>query len=375
MKLSLMSFIACCLTVRGVAQGTIEFVNLDVGFGVNAPVYQVDGTTKLAGSQFMAELLVGSTSASLASIATTGFLTGSSAGYFNDGTQSLLNIPVGRTAWVEVQVWNTASGTSFLQARASGLPNSWWQSSVFTVVLGGGTINPSPPAALTGLGNSPVYLNSVPEPSVLGLLGLGAAAALSRNRRRQKSKGSRKTIPLLLCFVLRCASVQAQGTLLFQNLLLQVGLNAPVYQSDGVTPLSGPQFMAELLAGSSADNLALIATTGFLSGAGAGYFVGGSAAANVAPGADAWVQVNVWNTASGSSFALAKASGLPNSWWQSPIFTARTGNPNPTPTPPGPLIGLGNSPVYLNSVPEPCAFAFVLLGGALMLLRKRLEIR
>jgi len=184
MKCILGAFCVVASAVLSEAQGTINFVNLQPGVGLNAPVYEADGVTKCSGPQFTAELLVGTAANNLASVATTGFLTGTSAGYYDAGTQTINSISIGNPAWVQVRVWNIASGSSFIQAQASGLPNSWWASSAFTVALGGGTINPNPPAALTGLGNSPVYLNSVPEPSVLGLLGLGAAAALSRNRRR-----------------------------------------------------------------------------------------------------------------------------------------------------------------------------------------------
>jgi len=180
MKFFLYGFMVACFALVTEGQGTIQFINIDVGHGVNAPVYESDGVTKLAGPRFMAELLVGPSAANLASIAAIGFLTGSSAGYFNGGTQIINNIFTGGTAWVEVRVWNTSSGSSYPQAVASGLPNSWWQSSVFTVTLGGGTINPFPPAPLTGLGNSPVYLNSVPEPCTLALAGLGAAILLFR---------------------------------------------------------------------------------------------------------------------------------------------------------------------------------------------------
>jgi hypothetical protein len=168
------------------SQGTVSFINRDPGHGVNAPVYESDGITKLAGSQFVAELLGGTSANDLVSIATTGFLTGAGAGYFNGGVGIVPGIGPGNIAWIEVRVWNTTSGGSFLQAQTSGLPNSWWASSIFSVVAGGGVINPTEPAPLTGLGTSPVYLNAVPEPSVLSLLGVGAAAALSRNRRHRR---------------------------------------------------------------------------------------------------------------------------------------------------------------------------------------------
>ncbi len=171
--------------VTSLAQGTLEFQNVNAAAGVNAPVYGSDRVTKLSGSQFQAELLVGSDASSLVSIATTGFLTGNGAGYFIAPVQTIPNTGPGASAFVQVEVWNTATGSSFSQAEVSGLPNSWWASSTFKVTLGGGVINPLAPTALIGLGNSPVYLNSVPEPSAVVLAGLGAGLAwLGAWRRR-----------------------------------------------------------------------------------------------------------------------------------------------------------------------------------------------
>jgi hypothetical protein len=171
--------LASTVVARG--QGTIDFVNL-AGFGqVNAPVYESDGVTKCSGPQFMAELLAGPSGNTLASIATVGFLTGAAAGYFNGGLQYVNSVAPGSTAWVQVEVWNTASGATFDQAKASGLSDSWWQSSVFSVVTGNPNPTPTPGALLTGLGNSPVYLNPVPEPSTLALLGLGTAFVLRKS--------------------------------------------------------------------------------------------------------------------------------------------------------------------------------------------------
>src|SRR5437899_6539256 len=144
-----------------------------------------DGVTKLSGTQFTAELLGGVSPDALLPIATTPFLTGSAAGYFFGGVQTIVGVYPGEIGWVEVEVWNTASGASFGQAKASGLPNSWWESGVFSVTTGGYPtgVGPAPPAALTGLGNSPVYLNAVPEPSCLALAGLGAAFVWCRMQR------------------------------------------------------------------------------------------------------------------------------------------------------------------------------------------------
>src|SRR5262249_45068337 len=96
------------------------------------------------------------------------------------------------TAWVRVAVWNTASGASFAQAQASGLPNSWWQSSVFTVQTGdpfGGGGGPTLPGPLTGLGTSPGFLNSVPEPGTVALIITGLAVLGGRSYRKSGHRG------------------------------------------------------------------------------------------------------------------------------------------------------------------------------------------
>lgn len=182
-----------------------------------------------------------------------------------------------------------------------------------------------------------------------------------------------KTFAPLLLFLASAVAVQGQGTVQFINVYATGVVNAPVYQSDGVTKCSGSQFLAELLAGPSPDNLVSVAMTGFLSGTYAGYFLGGVVTVpTVFYGTMGYFQVDVWNTANGATFAQAKASGLPNSWWQSAVFTEYVSSPFPTPTPPPPLDGLGTSPVYLNSVPEPFPLALVGCGLIAGLFRKGL---
>jgi hypothetical protein len=176
------SYLAAC------AQGTVLFENIHVG-APNAPVYESDGVTKLSGPQYMAELLAGPSVTSLASVATTSFMTGNGAGYFEAGSVAIDSVPPGTTAWVAVEVWNTESGVSFAEAKASSLPNSWWESSVFSVQTE--QFNGIPlPVPLTGLGTSPVYLNGVPEPSTLALAALGAAFLWFRMVRLRPRSGS-----------------------------------------------------------------------------------------------------------------------------------------------------------------------------------------
>jgi len=186
---------------------------------------------------------------------------------------------------------------------------------------------------------------------------------------------------LLFATVLIASALNSHGqggTLRFANADSSAGVRAPVYMSDKMTPLSGPQFQAELMAGALVDSLAPLASTGFLTGATAGFFIGpGPGAAvvvpDVAPGTLAFVQVLVWNTASGATFDAALASGLPDSWWASTVFSVRTGNAplGGGPTLPAPLVGLGNSPVYLNTIPEPSTFSLAGLGVTVALFQLR----
>jgi hypothetical protein len=191
---------ACALYVASLFFGFIAYGQGTVFFGnfpffsadvfARAPVYLADGVTLLSGPQFSAQLLEGPDPNNLFSIATTGFLTGPQAGYF--GTTVTINgVAPQRTAWVQVRVWNAGSGASFLQAEASGLPNSWWQSSTFSIVTG----DSRNPGILGGLGHSPVELNSVPvpEPSAATLVGLGAALMVAwrvLNKSRHRMSGN-----------------------------------------------------------------------------------------------------------------------------------------------------------------------------------------
>ncbi len=166
-------------SVSAIAQGTVIFSN-DVYPAVQAPVFQADRVTALAGSQFQAELLAGPSEVSMASIATTGFL---SQGYFFGGVQYINSVVPNQLTWIQIRVWDTASGASFLQAQASGRLNSWWQSAVFTVNPGAFQL---PAVPLMGLGTSPVYLN-IPEPSAVALVGIAGLMALVYPRRRNRS--------------------------------------------------------------------------------------------------------------------------------------------------------------------------------------------
>lgn len=172
----------------------------------------------------------------------------------------------------------------------------------------------------------------------------------------------------LLAF-LACVSALdtlAQGTVNFAN--VGVGLNAPIFLSDGMTKVPSPGFTAELLAGPNANALASVATCGFLPTA-PGYFNGGPVTiANVAPGAVAFFQVRVFTTAS-YSFDEAEVANTPNTWGRSAIFSVLTGGVGSPATPPATLSPL--TFFSLNSVPEPSGLALLALGSVSLLVRRR----
>ena len=102
------------------AQGTLNFANFVTvpppGVSVNAPVFNVDGTTKLAGSQFEAILYAGPAGSTESSLAPYGvaqaFSTGAGAGYFIGGARTVTTVPGNSIAVVQVRAWDTLSGAT-----------------------------------------------------------------------------------------------------------------------------------------------------------------------------------------------------------------------------------------------------------------------
>jgi hypothetical protein len=188
MKKLIATTLATVASLAAFGQGTVNFANLN-GSAVNAPVTLSDGTTKLAGAQYMAALLAGPSAGSLAQIATTPFV---SAGYFLGGTQVIPTVAGGSTALVAIEVWNTSAGASFAAAQASGQPNAWaymagaTTTTPLSVKLGDPNATPpGTPAALVGLGATKLNGGGVvPEPSTFALAGLGAAALMIFRRRK-----------------------------------------------------------------------------------------------------------------------------------------------------------------------------------------------
>lgn len=175
-KLTATLIASSLMAVAAFAQGQLLFQNFN-SVGLSAPMFEADGTTKLSGASFQASLI--DTDHGNAILAQAGFLTGTGAGLFLGGTVTVAGTPAGSVAHLQVDIWNTAFGSTFAAASASAQNNAWAQSPILNITLTGA---PSPPASLTGI--TSMSLNAVPEPSSLALAGLGAAALLVFRRRK-----------------------------------------------------------------------------------------------------------------------------------------------------------------------------------------------
>jgi hypothetical protein len=178
----LIASLACVLaTFSALAQGTINFNNF-VPPGIDAPIFDVNGTTRLAGNAFMAQLWAGPSAASLAPIgAALPFFSQASggAGYIDSSAgptdRTVGTVAPGAIAFVQVRAWSVASGVDWNSAGIRG------QSSTLQITTGGAGSPPSLPADLTGL--TSFSLAVIPEPSVIALGLLGAGALLLRRRK------------------------------------------------------------------------------------------------------------------------------------------------------------------------------------------------
>lgn len=130
------------------------------------------------------------------------------------------------------------------------------------------------------------------------------------------------------------------GLLHFQNFNLPADLGtnrAPVFDVDGVTPLSGSNYLAQLYAGPTLDSLRPVGEpspfyAGFLSGFFRPQVV---TLPDVAPGQTALAQVRVWEAARGATYEEARALG--GKFGRSDVLQVTAGGP---PLIPPPLAGL-----------------------------------
>jgi len=161
------------------AQGYFNFAN--GAAGVNAPVTETDGTTKLAGSAYLADYYWGPAGTVNPNSLTAGglsqaFSTGGNAGYFFGG-HAVVSGQTG-TVTLQVRAWRASDGASW--AAASGVNGAHvGQGNLIQFALGA-----SPAADPPLVGIQAFSLTTVgPEPATIALGLMGAGALFIRRRK------------------------------------------------------------------------------------------------------------------------------------------------------------------------------------------------
>jgi len=138
------------LSASGQQGNTISFSNLDLIRGINAPFFDSDGTTRLAGENYRASLYIGPVGTPTEFLVRVGpaqpFRTGTSAGYWQPVNIQVPAVVPGAPILAQVRFWDTQGGTlvTFEEAQGSGAKIGF--SSVLQLNL-----SPSGTTPLTGL--------------------------------------------------------------------------------------------------------------------------------------------------------------------------------------------------------------------------------
>jgi PEP-CTERM motif len=184
----------------------------------------------------------------------------------------------------------------------------------------------------------------------------------------------------ILTLELATSTASGQANYLFRNVYRSEGLDAPVFDAQGVR-LSGTDYLAELWGGATPDSLAPAAVFDqqgrreivpftFVE---PGYFSSQEALLvipTVAPRGYAWLQVRAWDARLGATHEDVAALGM-GGYGESPLFYAQGGDPFDQFPTPGRLIGLQS--FSLRPVPEPATWGLLAIGGLsiVFVMRKR----
>lgn len=167
--------------VSSAGQGLINFINYSVDGTVDGQVSRGDGT--LAGPEMLGQLYAAPAGGSLQPIGVP--VPFRANGIVSGGTVEVPFIPEGGLADVQLRSWLAYAGAFYEEAVVYQDALGWWvgpvvfgESNVITITLGGGL---NPPASLTGLQPTQMFL--VPEPSTCVLMALGLGM-LTITRRR-----------------------------------------------------------------------------------------------------------------------------------------------------------------------------------------------
>jgi len=163
--------------------------NTKVGTAINAPIYQVDGSSKIDGAAGWAQLFVGATATDLKAVGNpVNFRSGAAASYIAGGVVDLTGVAFGSTVQVQLRAWNAAGGNAWLSTWPTSADKDGIQagmSATFQLKLPAASDPPPLPAnldGLTGFSLAAVPSGVIPEPSTIALALLGAGALLIRRR-------------------------------------------------------------------------------------------------------------------------------------------------------------------------------------------------
>lgn len=162
--------------IGAMAQGQFNFNNRVPAAvpPIDAKVFDSNGTTPLDGTAWFAQTYIGTDANSLSPAGSAvNFRTGAGAGYIIGGGLVTTSFAGGTQIWVEMRAWEAAKGTTYEAAVAAGGKFGKSQAIQLTVAVA-----PNTPPDMQGLKSFSV----VPEPSVMALGVLGAAALLLRRR-------------------------------------------------------------------------------------------------------------------------------------------------------------------------------------------------
>lgn len=183
-SLSILGACALLAATAMAADGTIDVRNRNTGAGIDAPIFDVGGATKLDGPNYVAQIFAGPVGGSLTAFGSKmPFRTGTGAGYYNygaDPTLTLTGLAAGADAQVQVRVWESQYA-DFAAAQAAG--GKYGSSAILTLKTGNAGTPPTLPTALTGLTSFSLAGGVIPEPSTIALGLLGATVLMLRRRK------------------------------------------------------------------------------------------------------------------------------------------------------------------------------------------------
>ena len=113
LALVVLCLVASSASVCGQGVPLVNFSNNNPLQGINAPFFDVDGSTRLAGERYLAQLYYGVSSANLmaSTAAPQPFGTGFSAGYWRSAEVRLTGVIAPQPVYLQVRFWDSENGT------------------------------------------------------------------------------------------------------------------------------------------------------------------------------------------------------------------------------------------------------------------------